>query len=205
MDKHAAFSLLELLVILVVLAFLIVLAFPIFNLGSDLSRQLRCASQLRGIGAAMAGYAVDHNGLVVYNVLAGESGTWEDGLLPYLLPGAKMVKGARPPGVFACPSGTTLVQSNHKSDYGKNLYINEKPEKVYRIVYRLVAVQPSSEVIFAGDAVARGIASPSLYEDGNLAARHRGKANLLYFDGHVVAVSPAELPGVTGALPWVPQ
>lgn len=96
-----AFTLVELLVVVVILAVLMGLGVPAVQRSLEKARATTCLSNLRQIGLALASYAGDHEQELPNLVLLGRSSKSEDVpvmdtvLLPYV---------GNSPEVFRCPS-----------------------------------------------------------------------------------------------------
>lgn len=95
--KQAAFTLVEILVVLAISGILAAILFPAFSSVRANARAATCASNLRQIGLGMLMYAQDHNGLLPKaSVLSSEKGPrcgWPDYFQRY----------ARDAQIFQCP------------------------------------------------------------------------------------------------------
>lgn len=69
-----AFTLVELLVVIAVVALLAAILFPVFARARDKARQTACLSNLRQLGLAAQQYVVDNDGTFFYNAGAPGSG-----------------------------------------------------------------------------------------------------------------------------------
>jgi prepilin-type processing-associated H-X9-DG protein/prepilin-type N-terminal cleavage/methylation domain-containing protein len=88
-----AFTLVEILIVVCIIALLAALLFPVFKSVRDSARTASCASNLGQIGKALAFYTQDHNERLP--LIAHSDGlTWVDSVFPY----------ARSTQVFECPS-----------------------------------------------------------------------------------------------------
>lgn len=91
-----AFTLIELLMVISIIAILAAILFPVFAQARDAARSTTCRSNLRQIGTAVVMYVTDYDGC--YPILRGAKTSsfmdWRGGIAPYL----KNV------GVFRCPS-----------------------------------------------------------------------------------------------------
>ena len=84
-----AFSLVELLVVIVILAILAALLFPVFTRAKENSKQSSCQAQLRQDSLAMQLYRSDHDDKGYHHVMGGNRYPWNwfDGLAPYVKDG----------------------------------------------------------------------------------------------------------------------
>ena len=104
--KRRAFTLVEILIVVAIIALLAAILFPAFNHVRALGRRTTCASNLKQIGFALSQYVQDYRFYPkIINGIGGGSGTnsqssgapcnlWLDKLLPYTKDG----------NVFVCPS-----------------------------------------------------------------------------------------------------
>lgn len=104
--RRSAFSLIELLVAIAVVAILAAMLLPALSRSRELGRRAVCQSNLRQLGLALSLYADDHNQYpTCFRLVAGGRGAgsfqssfvslWNALLLPHL---------GEAPGVFVCPS-----------------------------------------------------------------------------------------------------
>ena len=90
---HAAFTLIEILVVIAIVALLAGLSFPVFQSAREGARMATCASNLKQIGQAIALYTSDYR--QHYPLVQTSSGcTWVDEIYPYV----------KSPELFQCPS-----------------------------------------------------------------------------------------------------
>lgn len=75
--SRAAFTLVELLVVIGIIALLIAMLLPGLSRARDQANAIKCLANLRQIGAAVVEYSAEHNGLIVpsYNLPASGTGT----------------------------------------------------------------------------------------------------------------------------------
>lgn len=81
-----AFTLIELLIVIAILAVLAGLLFPVFARAREKSRQTACASNLKNLGLAILLYTQDHDGqspLAAYATADLDFLTWHDIIEPY--------------------------------------------------------------------------------------------------------------------------
>jgi prepilin-type processing-associated H-X9-DG protein/prepilin-type N-terminal cleavage/methylation domain-containing protein len=209
-----AFTLLELLVVMAVLAILISLAVPLVGNGIRSSHTAGCASNMRQIGTGMVAFAAENNGELPSSVASGKS--WDLQLAPYLgLDAAK----ATPSALLRCKEDKrTKIGSTKNGDWRRSYTLSamgttddigvfgraDKPSR------KLVTLpQPQLTVMLAEWFPADNAQFGTNYTcvDGwrNANAKdpsHHGKgANYLFCDGHVELLSPREVatsPKITG-------
>lgn len=201
--KQRAFTLVELCIIIVIIAMLIVLLLPIFGTVMKKSRAAACAQQLRSISTLLHGVAAEQNGKLTFFRDGNDLGElrWYTQMRQYAGMSAKWAQKA-----FGCPS----LPSDKVDDwrcYG--LRVSGAPGKVVRDtestkkagIYQLSlpsVAEPSKFLIMADTIASNGLQSfriipPKLYDGGGIHLRHFDRANALFLDGHVNALSAADL------------
>jgi prepilin-type processing-associated H-X9-DG protein/prepilin-type N-terminal cleavage/methylation domain-containing protein len=209
----SAFTLVELLISIAVLAVLVTLGVSATSAMRESGRNAKCVSNLRNIGAAFTSFINENNGLYP------DIGVWNDALLPYT---SKQT--------FICPSAahTEPMEEHIKSgaifndpevwagfkafiSYGYNAYFSptgsrgvaySDTETKWKAITPFSFGEPGIMILVADCAKYVTETSPGSgwfqVEDwtetnGRVAPRHRKKANILYADGHVGA-TPYVLP-----------
>ncbi len=176
----SAFTLLELLLSLVVIAILFVVGFGSLQYMRESSRSVGCVAHLRALYVMMNQYANDHQNC--YPIGYRSPSSWTGQTVNYRAP-----NGGAKEGITYCPS-TSLN--------GKDL--NQRDRNTWRTDYninRLVATDVENNnsrsvipghliFLFDGSGAVSGSASTS-----KVAARHRDRFNILFTDGHVEAAS----------------
>jgi prepilin-type processing-associated H-X9-DG protein/prepilin-type N-terminal cleavage/methylation domain-containing protein len=169
--KTIAFTLIEVLVVITIIAVLTACLVPTFMTMRERSRQLQCASNLKQLGVAFYLYADEHDGIYpkAWDVSTGLR--WNDELLRYL---SSVDAGKR---VLVCPTARADAFEDW-SVYKKNGWQADP------------AVWYDSHVILVFDGVQNGAAAAdsSTYMD-HFTNRHSGVANYLFGDGHVEAMN----------------
>ncbi len=188
-DERAArsfrgFSLTELLVALAVIAIIAVILFPVLDVVRNSSHQAACASNLRQIGSTFSIYALEYNGKLppCMQRRSPESGLFNPWprYLTRVMPeftGELQNQWWRS-DIFVCPA-TGDVRS-----YGMNWAAGG---------VTVANIEDASRKVLAADsALGQGDWSLALYpvwpdDKHQLDFRHGGRANFLFFDGHVEA------------------
>jgi prepilin-type N-terminal cleavage/methylation domain-containing protein/prepilin-type processing-associated H-X9-DG protein len=213
---RAAFTLIEVLVVISILALLAALLLPVLAQSRETARGAVCSSNLRQIGIALRAYTDDHDGL--YPVLSltpppetdeeeDEEGEldhpvlWDEVIEPYF---------DNDP-VYRCPSDPSPVEFFDRS-YSLNasfiLGLHESaisyPSATILAGDRRNALHNQDRpALFAWWQWQGGLWPPAALPDPTPAAtrdlaldRHRGRPNLLFVDGHV---RPLAFPQTWGA------
>lgn len=71
-DQRAAFTLIELLIVVAIVAILAVIAVPNFLMAQRRARQAQCTSNLKAIAVALQTYKIDHSKYPLADGIAGE-------------------------------------------------------------------------------------------------------------------------------------
>ncbi|MFM8716868.1 MAG: type II secretion system protein [Spartobacteria bacterium] len=108
-DEAKAFTVIEILVVIAIVAVLAALLFPAMSASLDRANDTKCISNLRQIGTAVQLYASDNNGDIVPGFARDTSGvpipgiSWSDRLTPYVYPkpGSASIKGRKD---WQCPN-----------------------------------------------------------------------------------------------------
>jgi len=119
--RSRAFTLIELLIVIAIIAILAAILFPVFARAREKARQAACLSNLRQVGLATLMYAQDYDEQIEHTELAGDVNReyyWGDMLAPYL----------KNTDILRCPSAdvplqldqTTKVSLQWTYNYGIN-------------------------------------------------------------------------------------
>jgi len=199
-----AFSLIELLVVIGIIAILIAMLFPTISKSREQAKAVQCASQLRQLGQAIHNYASNNQGMTpmwstthIYpdgsSPLDDPGLGWTERLIPYF---------ARPDSpVYSCPA----FGAEHRINYFLEshwMWITQRKRSI-----QISQMKMSSQFVMSGDCTAAlwypppfGI-QPADYDDcdkddatkpallfandsGGLNV-HRAGNNVLFADGHV--------------------
>jgi prepilin-type N-terminal cleavage/methylation domain-containing protein/prepilin-type processing-associated H-X9-DG protein len=119
-----AFTLVELLVVISIIAVLAAMLLPAITLVRTQARSTNCLSQLRQLGMASVAFTIDNEGLLVPN--SAEDGTrWFIRLIPYIADQARTSSGweaandlRNSRNVLHCPQYLVNGQGNPMAGYG---------------------------------------------------------------------------------------
>ncbi len=214
--KPSAFTLIELLVVIAIIAILVALLLPVIGRMTEKGKQTKCVGNLKQISAALAQAMAENELKVPFSIAdpsKSYSGKWElwyATIAPYLgipdnITDGAVWNGKRPPGVFACPSskGKIFNASSQATDYGYNIELHSGIETGTARGDRLPKIVEPSKILIIADTqrfsdptrVGGRDLAPYYATDPNsgMGTRHGGKANVLFLDGHVEQIKPADL------------
>jgi prepilin-type N-terminal cleavage/methylation domain-containing protein/prepilin-type processing-associated H-X9-DG protein len=203
-----AFTLLELLCVIAVIAILAALLLPALSEARARARRIECVSQLRQLGVAFQSFAHDHNSRFPMSVPATAGGALE------FVQNASSVKGdfffafrqfqtlsneLVSPKLLVCPADSRSPATNFASLQNVNVSYFVGVDADYAQPNSLL----SGDRNLTNDSAGRstilrlGPLSPLRWTAG----LHRFKGNLLFADGHVVERNTT---GITAAGNWLP-
>lgn len=192
--SQGAFTLPEVLAVVLVVTILAALLFPVIQDMMEAGDRTACAGNLRQVGGAF-GLLLSENGgawpAYASNPDPADAGVWFDKLRPYLgLDATKGIDGTRP-RVLKCPANRSHQWNYHKLSYGYNIYLGNNDglgggtSPFQRV--RGGAMAHPSKVIAAADGDSAQI-TYNTQLDGRWrgpGVLHKGGANILFADGHV--------------------
>lgn len=183
-----AFTLVEMLVTIGIIALLAALLLPALNLGKQRAKQVVCENQLQQIGIAFQSFAHDHDNKFPMQVAADDGGSLEFVQNGYLVNGPfyfefrhfqPLADILATPKILICPADTRLPATNFNTLQNSNLS--------YFIGITAEYTQPMS--VLAGDG---NLASTTTLLRKNAGSRltwtatlHHFRGNVLFADGHV--------------------
>jgi prepilin-type N-terminal cleavage/methylation domain-containing protein/prepilin-type processing-associated H-X9-DG protein len=214
-QERRAFTMVELLVVVAIIAFLAAIAFPSFTKAMDISKSAKCIGNLRGIGAAALAYSAENDGRLPpiaksYNWNAENATNWWMTFLAN--PGSSNAVDVRK--IWRCPCVSD--QDFHASGaITYSTYTPLKPLVTFVTTsspdgsYKLAQIQKPSVIWMFGDGgIPLGSVDPNRppqrYETAGAidrwpkrwgstarpAFRHGGyRANYVACDGHVESIS----------------
>ncbi len=201
-----AFSLIELLVTLVIIALLVGLLLPALGAGRSAARSVACQSQIRQVAQGTLFYAANHRDFLPrssHSALVFGVRTWSFVLTPYV--GYDAYDGPPHPawwpslfnGLYRCPDDDR--RELNRWSYGKNVYpeltagetadpITGKPGPTW---WRVMDLPRPSATVLYGELRSHSAADHLMahfWPQGGQpevdALRHRNHANYAYLDGH---------------------
>ncbi|MGB8168908.1 MAG: prepilin-type N-terminal cleavage/methylation domain-containing protein [Chthoniobacteraceae bacterium] len=215
--RRAAFTLVELLVVIAVIGLLASLLLAGAHRVREQADVARCLHNLRQWSVALTAYATDHDGETprrgqgvrpVTKIQKPED--WFNALPPYAgLPAYRDLPQRIRPGdgtIFACPRA---------QDPGAFAFLpyamnRELSPTDRQSPHRLAEIPEPAKVVFMADAP--GPYSSTIASDGpdSVVARHGGRANVVFLDGHAVSFDAAYIGAGTGDpqradIHWDPQ
>jgi prepilin-type N-terminal cleavage/methylation domain-containing protein/prepilin-type processing-associated H-X9-DG protein len=192
--RNLGFTLIELLVTIAIISLLAAILFPAFSSVRERSRRASCASNMRQIGLATTQYAQDYD----ETLLRLQAAPWQPAMLtPYVKSGQ----------IWKCPSSSWDVETFDGTDndymvsYGFNhvgtIDLSTNGGRLLAAVAKPTETVAWLENRYLGSNTGVCIAYPTVgmpgYSAGTPFARHHEKLNVAYLDGHVKAISVADL------------
>ncbi len=173
--REPAFTLVELLTVIAIIAVLAALLFPAVKNTLASSKSTRCLSNLNQIRIAASCYSSDHDGSPLPSSFWFVLGT--QGYLPTNSP------------VWDCPAD---VRANREAagvtaSYGYNATLLGLPPTYWNapLIPKMVSINKPGQTLYFCDADAYYVGTPWTYHK----FRHNSKMNVLFMDLHVEAVS----------------
>jgi prepilin-type N-terminal cleavage/methylation domain-containing protein/prepilin-type processing-associated H-X9-DG protein len=207
MQKRNIFTLIELLIVIAIIAILASLLLPALSKARDKAKRIKCAANLKQIGASSVMYVNDGNNWMPAAAYSGQPTEWRVELAPYMMPDKYIsncydtdLRG----GAYICPSYVYGRRTPNKFWEGgiawNRSYFGYKASSKPRI--RLTSVTKPSVSAFCGDT--------SDYDTGNdwelqflhppstnsatlVGDRHDRGINLIWADFHVAQKPRVEL------------
>jgi len=217
----SGFTLVELLVVITILGVLVGLAIPIVSRSLDAARSATCASNLRQITMAGLTWIAENDGRLPKAIQDTDPDSNDDNMY-WINSFAEQLGDPRVGGylgfntlvdfVHHCPTGLKTTQSLASDSgeiwgrmtYGLNASVDTHDGSWPEFPPRQAAVpHPASTIFIADKTVTEETEMYAVVygrdgwgnENQQLAFRHRGRANVAFFDGHVESFAPDD-PGI---------
>jgi prepilin-type processing-associated H-X9-DG protein/prepilin-type N-terminal cleavage/methylation domain-containing protein len=199
MNKNKqAFTLVELLAVITIIAVLAGLLLPVFARVQENGRTTQCTSNLRQIGSGLNLFAADHNGIMPlsgatmdYTPPTSRSTNqalgWTEQLEPYI--GTNR-------NIFTCPSSALVNPNNVPYGYFQGCHAAYFAAGGQFAAIRVSLLAVPSKYILGGDISSNGVFTDANDSDKDdytqdpafattPAPFHNGRVNILFADGHV--------------------
>ncbi len=193
--RAAGFTLIELLVVIAIIGVLAGLAFSVYGSVQKNGKATQCVSNLRQIYTAMNLYAQDHANTLPQRAYTqtdaqGDGMGYTELILGYIDPGSTPGTSATAKKIFTCPSQTNPSYPSEPG-YGMNWFYDN---------VNLAVVSQPAETILLTDTLGQGGTGSRRADRDNTSddigrldpTRHQGKANYMFFDGHLSRLTYAE-------------
>jgi prepilin-type processing-associated H-X9-DG protein/prepilin-type N-terminal cleavage/methylation domain-containing protein len=223
--SQAAFTLVELLVVIGIVAVLTALLLPVMRRARLAAQDMACKSNLGQIGKAYVMYAGDFHGFLprAFNVVGYPNPPADYffvALAPYLsirgTPEERLAYIEQNATVFTCPTGVlNTLPTNSRRTYSQNRSVGyfsvmmDDPWASGNVIRKIGWPRPAAETCLAADGwTATYYVEPAPYiwygfPFGGPSPVHGSynRANVLFFDGHVAGLS-LNLPPDTEIYKW---
>jgi len=161
--SQRAFTLIELIVVIAIIAILVAIAFPVSSHVVQGAKAAACVSNLNSLGVALNLYLGDHS-QIMPNLQAGRSSTSDN--VPVI--DNTLNTYARDPRVFACPADNAGLYTSTGTSYFWNYNLDGQSTAHLHFI---LSGQSAAEI-------------PVLSDKQGFHPYAANKVNLLYADGH---------------------
>ena len=194
--RSKAFTLVELLVVIAVIAILAAMLLPALSSAKAKAGAVRCQGNLRQVGLTTQLYAQDHRGAVRLQSPLMITNTWAQSLAAHQ---------NLPASIFLCPTYPPSSWTNWLMTFG--VWVD--PPEVLRSgplqeFLQSERIEQPSSYLHLADTTSRGrlgITARQFHvfridEDYEIHGRHSNRANGWFFDGHVESMNQPRLSGL---------
>ena len=195
-SRSKAFTLVELLVVIAVIAILAAMLLPALSSAKAKAGSVRCQGNLRQVGLATQLYAQDHRGAVRLQSPLMITNTWAQSVAAHQ---------NLPASIFLCPTYPPSSWTNWLMTFG--VWVD--PPEVLRSgplqeILQSDRIEQPSSYLHLADTTSRGrlgITARQFHvfridEDYEIHGRHANRANGWFFDGHVESMNQPKLSGL---------
>ena len=207
-----AFTLVEMLVVISIVAILSSLLLPVLKGARETAKSIQCMNNLKQWNLCCVNYVNDSNGffppwqlpigggLYQYPLFIGDAAIMKDymltkpGWIYYQADTSFYLANKAKANLLSCPAA--LIPKSFGMDYGQNCFLGAAAAQqaaykcntapLNRSFFKIYRIPFPSRVMFWGDAWNFYLYTPELSCDaGAVRYPHKDSANLLYVDGHV--------------------
>lgn len=197
--RSNAFTLVELLVVVAILAILAALMIPISKSMIDKGNTSKCLNNQKQIVAGMLRWINDNDGaLPVYTTSVSGSGGWlwyarlsrdTNGIPPANLPYCghnPLLPGESSKTIWICPANNPFkLGSSRDCSYGiPGAIFANQPTSGSQSTSKLANLGKLSRVVAIGDCSLTAATAFKIASDSDIAAPHNGGSIFAFFDGH---------------------
>ena len=196
MARKSGFTLLELLVVIAVIGVLASLTSSVIAHAHSEAQATQCVSNLRQWGVALNLYCADNYGYTPRRgqgvqpvTIINRSTDWFNALPPYLGMATfnDLVQQGNPPqaganSIFVCPAAKLGTAGPYFLAYAMNMYLSPwiRPQP-----HKLQELPNPSQLAFMADGPSCWASTVPSSQGYSVVARHEGRANVAFVDGHV--------------------
>jgi prepilin-type N-terminal cleavage/methylation domain-containing protein/prepilin-type processing-associated H-X9-DG protein len=198
--RKRAFTLIELLVVIAIIGILASLLLPALSAAKGKAKSINCVSNLRQISQYFFTYVDDYDGYTPFKISGSATGmhsnyqhSWYwilNGAYSDVFDTDRDFSGKKGRQFWHCPECPEYlsadVSAQGPSDYGTNSSLGMTPDGEWSYKLGTLAVDPSAKFVLADIRKSNRPRLHPVYLD-RLAesARHNGRINMSFLDGHV--------------------